>query len=327
MSKPDGSNTVTTEAMEFGAIQTDSTLYIPCDNNLNYSFSLSAGNTVGYGPASSSTAYQKIPSSVINARPHLFNISSFDIISEPYRQYFIDAANKLNAFITVDNVIRNALNGVGWTSVSLANLNMINENTALIAACAVSDYKTLTRNNRTIFISSMIDLTINQHYSYFTRAQWIKSASHELCHGLGIGTLWYYNAISNDVLSGTLYPQTRTAYNVDAGVVRSGIPLENSGGPGTAGGHWEDNFRGGATTYPGIVDDLMVGTIKDRMVLSNITIRNLVDIGYSEVVPGTVEGMPNIDNGLTTASLGEPHRFCGTICSGIIPTGEIIRID
>ena len=90
---------------------------------------------------------------------------------------------------------------------------------------------------------------------------------HEMLHTLGFGTIWQdLDLISgsgfNGALANAVYPGSAL------------IPLETSGGSGTAYSHWsEDTF----TT------ELMTGYIDGDNNLSYMTIASLGDLGYNVV--------------------------------------------
>lgn len=110
---------------------------------------------------------------------------------------------------------------------------------------------------------------------------------HEMAHVLGLGTLWQLNGVYTagsgqytgaNALSlwQTEFGQTNATY----------IPIELGGGPGTAGGHWNEVNNGGALT--GITDtnnndmryELMTGWLNSPTFISNMTIASFADIGY-----------------------------------------------
>ena len=99
---------------------------------------------------------------------------------------------------------------------------------------------------------------------------------HEIGHILGIGTLWSTKGLVTGV--GTSNPrytgaQAVAAYNQIFGLSETSIPVENTGGSGTAGSHWRDSvFRSEVMTgYAGPGSDLP---------LSLITVASLADLGY-----------------------------------------------
>lgn len=99
---------------------------------------------------------------------------------------------------------------------------------------------------------------------------------HEMLHVVGIGTLWNRFGL----LQGAGTPDTRyTGANGVAGCVAVGgasvcgagsIPVEDTGGPGTADGHWRERvFR----------TELMTGFIGSTNPFSVMSIRSLSDLG------------------------------------------------
>src|SRR5690606_22430584 len=65
---------------------------------------------------------------------------------------------------------------------------------------------------------------------------------HEMGHVLGIGTLWNYGRtlnqgpVSDPYFAGKM---ANTFWNAEGGTDM--LPIENMGGPGTAGGHWRES--------------------------------------------------------------------------------------
>jgi hypothetical protein len=103
---------------------------------------------------------------------------------------------------------------------------------------------------------------------------------HEMGHVLGIGTLW--TAVSPSLLTGggTADPYFTGAggifqFNRDGGATYVGnkVPVENTGGTGTADGHWREAVMG---------RELMTGWISFvANPLSTISVASLADLGYT----------------------------------------------
>lgn len=100
--------------------------------------------------------------------------------------------------------------------------------------------------------------------------------AHEMGHVLGIGTLWQRKGLLEG--AGTSNPQFRGAGAVEeyrrlrGGEGDRGVPVESTGGPGTADGHWRESVLG---------NELMSGFIgAPGNPLSRITAASLGDIGY-----------------------------------------------
>jgi hypothetical protein len=96
---------------------------------------------------------------------------------------------------------------------------------------------------------------------------------HEMAHVLGYGTMWPDRGVlfgagtSNPTFTG---PAAVAAYHA---LGRTGnVPVENTGGPGTADSHWRE------TTFQ---NELMTGYIGGTSnPLTRVTIGSLQDIGY-----------------------------------------------
>lgn len=118
---------------------------------------------------------------------------------------------------------------------------------------------------------------------------------HEMGHILGIGTLWGpLCTVDNTSTGAQCFPNTATGigssdprfiganaraasaelgFTPDSG---TGVPIENTGGPGTKDGHWRATVFG---------HELMTGTLHNGLnPLSLVTIEALADFGY-DVVP------------------------------------------
>ncbi len=99
---------------------------------------------------------------------------------------------------------------------------------------------------------------------------------HEMGHILGIGTIWENRGLlsgagtSNPIFVGA---QATAAYNQLFGTSARGVPVENTGGAGTADGHWRDTI---------FVNELMTGWAGPgtNLPLSVITVASLADLGY-----------------------------------------------
>lgn len=100
--------------------------------------------------------------------------------------------------------------------------------------------------------------------------------THEMGHVLGIGTLWRTKGLlagagtSNPTFTG---PAAMGEYRtLRAAATSAAVPVENTGGPGTAEGHWRETvFR----------NELMSGFIAEPgNPLSRVTVASLGDLGY-----------------------------------------------
>ena len=113
---------------------------------------------------------------------------------------------------------------------------------------------------------------------------------HELAHVIGFGTLWDTSIFSlsppaqnvvaefSDGTTTNKHYVGQYALDLYREVYDSSavyIPLETTGGAGTAGSHW-DEFWMGITS----LDELMTGYISSTPFLSDVSIASFADIGY-----------------------------------------------
>ncbi|WP_459556606.1 beta strand repeat-containing protein [Lacunimicrobium album] len=102
---------------------------------------------------------------------------------------------------------------------------------------------------------------------------------HEMGHVLGLGTIWdlkglLQNPSNGDGVTDTRFtgPNAAAQYNAIFGVAGTSTPVENSGGPGTADGHWRE-----AT----LDNELMTGFLNAGVnPISRITVGQWEDLGY-----------------------------------------------
>ncbi|MBZ9613407.1 leishmanolysin-related zinc metalloendopeptidase [Rheinheimera maricola] len=96
---------------------------------------------------------------------------------------------------------------------------------------------------------------------------------HEMAHVIGFGTLW--SAPFNDVLD--VNGNYVGAYGLAAYQLSNPgatfVPVEQGGGPGTAGGHWDETDGGGDP-------EIMTGWLDFPSSISLTTINSFADLGY-----------------------------------------------
>ncbi|MGB7324172.1 MAG: PEP-CTERM sorting domain-containing protein [Rubripirellula sp.] len=156
---------------------------------------------------------------------------------------------------------------------------------------------------------------------------------HEIGHALGIGTLWEDNEVYNDegatpsnrTLTGGIAGQyvgaaALAAYQAEV-VGQSAatfVPVELSGGSGTAHGHWDESDNFGQTPT-GVLDiwgrdrknELMTGyAAPGTDFISNTTIMSLYDIGFNV----------NLDSLTSVTAVPEPSSLA-LIAIGFAITG------
>ncbi len=116
---------------------------------------------------------------------------------------------------------------------------------------------------------------------------------HEMGHVLGVGTLWNSGGkalrqgpASNPYFTGDM---ANVFWNAEGGEFE--LPVENIGGPGTAGGHWRESI---------LRNELMTGFLNlGENPLSRITAGSMKDLGYGAATVGEqyelVKGAPGVD--------------------------------
>ena len=262
--------------------------------------------------------------------PRLFDTSSW--LQPPgvdlgmwikWGQYLDVAATRWMRLVKFDQQVHSAISTMapGWSGIRLNSVTFVNSLSAgYIAACGPYEYVDLISVGPGVKFNTLsFDLYINLAYeSMFDDCDWVNILTHELGHAIGIGVYWdpFFEPQGavvpvDNLLSGTAYANAQAAYNQITGLPRSFVPLEDSGGPGTVGGHWEIDYRpsssnsGGSVDYYGFWDELMVGYF-DRGIdfrISSLSIKTLVDLGYVEVEPGQNEGEPTLTTNFAKRAL------------------------
>lgn len=114
--------------------------------------------------------------------------------------------------------------------------------------------------------------------------------THEMGHVLGIGTIWTHKGVlknsgsSNPTFTGK---QAKIEYGKLKGTGPLAVPVENTGGPGTANSHWRETvFR----------NELMSGFIGGQNnPISAMTVASLQDLGYEvDVNAAEPYSLPNL---------------------------------
>jgi Leishmanolysin/Bacterial pre-peptidase C-terminal domain len=100
---------------------------------------------------------------------------------------------------------------------------------------------------------------------------------HEMGHILGIGTLWSdFGLLSGAYTSNPIFTGANATaqYNQIFGTNAAGVPVEATGGPGTADSHWRETV---------FTNELMTGWAGPgtNLPLSRVTIGSLADLGYT----------------------------------------------
>jgi hypothetical protein len=108
--------------------------------------------------------------------------------------------------------------------------------------------------------------------AYLSKGLWDDIVMHELMHVEGFGSLWNYG--NHALVSGAGYigPSALAAYQAAVDPTATFIPVEQDGGSGTAGSHWDEQALG---------NELMTGYINEPTnYLSEFSVMSLQDLGY-----------------------------------------------
>lgn len=126
---------------------------------------------------------------------------------------------------------------------------------------------------------------------------------HEMAHVLGFGTLWQQFGLvtglggANPLYVGTnALREYRSLFGVPAA---TGVPVENQGGPGTAGSHWRESV---------FDTELMTGFAESagtQQPISRITVGALQDLGY-RVNYGRADGYQKLASYVAAAAAVSP---------------------
>ena len=96
---------------------------------------------------------------------------------------------------------------------------------------------------------------------------------HEMAHVIGFGTLWEWNGVYTSGTGQYTGPAGLAAYRAEFDPTAAFVPVELHGGPGTANGHWDEDWAGGSNA-------LMTGYLGSGNFISDTTVQSFVDIGY-----------------------------------------------
>ena len=301
-----------------------------------HTFVVAAKNTSGIGDYS-------IESNSVTPSNKLFDKASWkNIVEEPYLTWLNKAADRWDRYIKYNASARAiiASENPGWNGIALGEYSLFSDSTTgELAATAMMGYKALGGKH---YNSISYFLEINDYYrawGTYTEKDWINILTHELGHALGIGIFWdseyFAGATSplNFFLSGNTYTNSQAAFNSITSLTRTRIPLEKTGGSGTASGHWENSFRPASAagslgvSYPGFKNEIMIGYFAPNttFVLSRLTIKTLVDFGWEEINIGASEGNPTLKLSLTASVVTENIPKCGCPRKKIVPQqiGEV----
>lgn len=144
---------------------------------------------------------------------------------------------------------------------------------------------------------------------------------HEMGHILGIGTHWSDNGLLAGNTGAQRFQYTganalnawRIEFNQAASTF---VPVETTGGGGTAGAHWAE--IPGGTGPTGIVSrfagadfeyEMMTGWANSPVFTSNVTVGSLVDMGYTIAGPTATNGVYNFNGAFFMTPATGPNDY------------------
>lgn len=145
--------------------------------------------------------------------------------------------------------------------------------------------------------------------------------THEMGHVIGVGTVWAKKGLLKDAGESTVRfvgKNARTEFGKLKKSKAADVPVENTGGPGTADGHWRESvFR----------NELMSGFIAaPNNPMSRMTVASLQDLGYdvdlSKAEPYKLPNLLAAAAAGATTTHGEPHAI--PIIPMVVPDDTLI---
>jgi hypothetical protein len=146
--------------------------------------------------------------------------------------------------------------------------------------------------------------------------------THEMGHVIGIGTVWAKKGLLKNAGQSTVRfvgKNARTEFGKLKKSKAADVPVENTGGPGTADGHWRESvFR----------NELMSGFIATpNNPMSRMTVASLQDLGYdvdlSKAEPYKLPDLLAVAAAGVTTTHGEPHAL--PIIPLVVPDDSLIE--
>lgn len=256
-------------------------------------------------------------SSSSQTQQNLFNKNSWSIsVPEPYKTYLDQSADRWSQFVKFNPSVFSSIKSLdpAWDGIALEYFSQFNSPTSgVIASCGPTEGVDFT-GDAVKFNSTLFGLSVNDYYNgEFSAGDWVNIITHELGHALGIGVFWDPAitgitggvAPSDNFLDGVAYDNAQQAYNSITSSSRQKVPLEDQGGDGTESAHWEDDYRPSTAPgslgvgYAGLSNELMVGFYSpgSNSIISDLSIKTLVDFGYEAVAEGVNEGIPVLSTG------------------------------
>ncbi|MBW4983405.1 hypothetical protein KZZ07_12715 [Mameliella sp. CS4] len=197
--------------------------------------------------------------------------------TEALQQAFIDAAELISDFITGD------ITDVRYRGNSIDDIVIEATLTDIDGAGGILGQAgpTVIRSATYLPAMGIMEFDIADAENYDMQGLFNDIVFHEMMHVIGFGTMWEMMGLVDFNEDGTQTfngPNANLTFDVEfsSSVL---LAIETEGGPGTAGGHWNEDGDDGFA----FENEIMTGFIDAGNVLSNTSIAALEDMGYETI--------------------------------------------
>lgn len=199
--------------------------------------------------------------------------------TEELQQDFIIAAEYLSTIITGD-VRGGRRQGVDDITIT-ASLEDIDGSGGILGQAGPTGIRFFSKLPTT----AIMEFDTADAQDFADEGLFVDIVLHEMMHSIGFGTVWTDLGLTDGSVRGgdivfngenAIIAYNNELSDIAAGDPNSlnGVPVETDGGPGTAGGHWdEDTFE----------NELMSGFIDDENYISSMTVAAFEDMGYDTI--------------------------------------------
>lgn len=190
--------------------------------------------------------------------------------TQEYYDIFVAAADRLTALITGDVEDVKLISGGGKPAtvddiVISAELGVIDGSGGILGQAG----PTAVRTVGSLPAKAIMQFDIDDAGDYLAVDLFDDIVLHEMAHSLGFGSIWDLVGV---VENGLFVGEAATAEYVALGGDAAGIPVEQEGGAGTAGSHWDETI---------FEDELMTGYIDATNYFTAMSAASFADIGYT----------------------------------------------
>ena len=199
------------------------------------------------------------------------NLKFNDTLTAVQRDAFATAAQRWESIINGETFDGKVESGSTTISVSVDHIDGVDGTLAQSDPTNFSSANQLPTAGETEFDEADIG-------ELQTDNQLVSTITHEMAHVLGFGTIWdTLGLIANEGTRNTAFTGAAAvaAYDQLFDTNATSVPLENTGGDGTADSHWRESV---------FHEELMTGYVEDPGVfepLSRVTVAQFQDLGYA----------------------------------------------